>query len=133
MTILISYPMYFDALITIIDSKNQKSCIKRSKFVISPQADGYVPHWLKWPVLWTEWPLNETSLIFRVDNRYQRIKIHRVRYQNRHFSEINFFTFIYFKGTLSPKKSLTNGIRISTIHRYSYFIAICGVSALVTQ
>ena len=38
-----------------------------------------------------------------------------------------------FKGTLSPKKSLTNCIRISTIDGYSHFLAICEVSALVIQ
>ena len=54
-------------------------------------------------------PFNETFLIFRVNNRYQRIEIHRIRYQNRRFSKIIFLSFIYFLKISSRRRGGTMG------------------------
>ena len=94
MTIFTSYPMYFDALRTIINSKNQKSIFLwpfwpqnwslLPKSVSDRQIEG------KSVVLGPKWSLNDTFLIFRVYNRSQRIEIHRIRCKNRHILKFYF-------------------------------------------
>ena len=102
-TIFISYPMYFGALRTNINSKNQKSIIKWSfwpqnwAFPLNLKITGGFG--AKRPILRPKWPLNDTFSIFWVDIRSQRIEIHRIRYKNRHISKIFFWIFIYFLAT----------------------------------
>ena len=86
--------MYFDALRTIINSKNQKSDITRS---ILLQNWSFPPKSGDEPILIHFRPISSLFVIFsffKYDNRFQRLEIHRLRCINTYISNFDFWLFI---------------------------------------
>ena len=100
MMIYASYPMYFDALKTNMNSKNRKSDIFRTFRPQNWSFGGDRRILGNMTTLEPKWPQNDHKMLlflnFWVHICFQRIEIHRIRCKNCQILIIFFRHFIYF-------------------------------------
>ena len=88
--ILISYPMYFDPLRTMVNSKNRKSSITSVNLAEILEKWRFSQNLANLALFGPKYTFNETFSNFRVHHCSKRIKIHRIRYRNHPFWKIFF-------------------------------------------
>ena len=119
--ILVSYPMYFDPLRTMVNSKNRKS-LNELVFLAKILENGVFSRNLaNLAIFGPKYTFNETFSIFPVYHCSERNKIHRIRYQNHEFSIIYFLPLFNFMHFLSFWRELGTQM-IAKILLFSYYV-----------